>query len=156
MAINYCKKYSVSLQSLKGLAAIIVFMGHALGMYHNEYVASYKSTAFNILSDGQCSVAIFFCLTGFFSYREQQLNLKSYVNSIRRKAIRIYPAYLLVMILGWLIANSTLSYDKTLFTDWCNSFWNETISLKYLLTSLALVLPFDSNVLNPSSMVSLY
>ena len=143
------KNYSASIQSLKGIAAIVVFLSHALGMCICEEVSQIRATFLNIFFDGQCAVVIFFCLTGYFSYREEKINAKLYFQNVAKKAVRIYPSYILVTVVAWTMANSNLEYERSLFTDWCNSFWQEQLSLVQLFKAVVLILPFDTDVLNP-------
>ena len=143
------KNYSVSLQSLKGMAALMVFLSHALGMYRSETISVFRATPFNFVCDGQCAVVLFFCLTGFFTFREEIAVGKDYINQVAKKAIRIYPPYLIVTALAWIIANNCMEYDDTLFTNWSNSFWQDQVSIGSLIKAMLLIVPFDTNILNP-------
>ena len=43
-------------QILKGIAALIVFLSHALNMRDIAWVLKYQPTLFHILRDGKCAV----------------------------------------------------------------------------------------------------
>ena len=137
-----------SLQSLKGMAALMVFFSHALGMCRSEYISAFRGTCLNFFVDGQCAVVLFLCLTGFFTYKEKELNVPSYKTQVLKKAIRIYTPYILVTIIAWIIANLDIAYEASCFSDWCNTFWQNPISFSYLIKALLLVVPFDPIILN--------
>lgn len=143
------ERRNVALQSIKGISCIVVFMGHASGMMYSSVLESLKSTPLSILFDGQCAVVIFFFVTGFFLYKNAKFKLTTYKIAVIKKAVRIYPLYILVTIVGFNLCNCQMSYPHQLFTEWGNSFWSRPVSLFELIRHLSLVLPFDSNLINP-------
>lgn len=60
------REVNLSIQGLKGVAALVVFFSHSLWMYDLNLVAMLSSTPWHIFWDGQCAVMIFFAISGFF------------------------------------------------------------------------------------------
>ena len=141
--------WSQTVQSLKGIAALMVFMSHSIGFYKSSEVEAFYTTPLHLFTDGQCAVMLFFAITGFLTYRENDINRKVYVRGIVRKFSRLYPTYIIVTLVAFILCNSHLSWDKSLFTDWSNRFWETSISYKELCKQLVLIYPTNWDLLNP-------
>lgn len=137
-----------NIQSLKGIAALIVFFSHGLNMYKCEWVATLLNKPIHLLYDGQCAVILFFVISGFFYYK-MEFNWRNYLNGLKKKIKRIYPSFIFIMLLSFMFFNYRLPYNKILFTDWSNSFWNTTIPVFELFKQMTLIIPSDPNLLNP-------
>lgn len=111
-----------SIQGLRGICALVVFFSHALNIPIIP-ISSIKESPLHLFFDGQISVMIFLAISGFFYGSPSSTSMKSYFIGLYKKTLRIWPAYLLAMIIGWLICNMHLSYNSMLFTEWGNSFW---------------------------------
>ncbi|MBP9743591.1 MAG: acyltransferase [Burkholderiales bacterium] len=91
------KKFN-TLQSLRGIAALLVLLYHAtwLSIVNNQYVY-----ALNIFKQGQIGVDLFFVLSGFIiAYMHwSQINLKNGVVAKYwlKRFFRIYPLYWIII-----------------------------------------------------------
>lgn len=102
-------KYNYNLEGLRGIAALIVVLGHCCGI---EYFLdpTYNISKLNFLSVGHSAVLIFFILSGYVIGLTNQLsfngvNVKSY---LRRRWIRLYPIYFVGVLLGIMVYSETL------------------------------------------------
>ena len=67
---DYMKnQLNLNIQGLKGIAAIVVFLSHALNMYKIPWVQNLMDTPMHLFFDGQCSVIVFLTISGFFYYK---------------------------------------------------------------------------------------
>ena len=84
---------NLAIQSLKGIAALVVVLSHTFSMVNNTVIASLHNTWVHLFFDGQCAVIVFFAITGFFSYKDRNINIKeftrTYWTGIIRKFIRL-------------------------------------------------------------------
>lgn len=87
------KSYNLSIQGLKGIAALVVFFSHSLNIIQNNFVQEIGKTPLHLFFDGQCSVILFFVISGFFYYREKVIDKTNYIKLIKKKIIRIYCVY---------------------------------------------------------------
>jgi peptidoglycan/LPS O-acetylase OafA/YrhL len=104
------KLYFKNLDSIRFIAALMVFLGHAVSQSYSYLPI--KNTIWekllNIISNGGTGVSIFFVLSGFLiTYlliREYELNSKiSIKNFYIRRVLRIWPLYFLVVAFSFLI-----------------------------------------------------
>ena len=104
------KIYFKNLDSIRFIAAFIVYLGH--GMSQSYQYLSVKNSILAkflvIISTGQIGVYLFFVLSGFLiTYlliSEHELNLKvSLKNFYIRRVLRIWPLYFLVLVFAFLI-----------------------------------------------------
>lgn len=145
---NNIDKQNLNIQSLKGIAALIVFFSHSLNMYKSDVVQDIMHSPFHLFFDGQCAVIIFFVISGFFYYKKEFSWVK-YRRNIIKKLLRIYPAYILIMFLAFIVCNMKLPYQTEIFTDWSNTFWKHSVPLEELLKQLTLIIPSNIKLLNP-------
>ena len=138
-----------SIQTLRAIAAFVVFLGHAIGMVDNPILLHLKSTPFHFFFDGQCAVLLFFTITGYYSCKKQSFCLKNYGISLLKKIKKIYPPFLLVLLLAFILCNRGFSWNEELYTAWGNSFWKNPVPLSIFLQQCTLLLPSDSKLLNP-------
>jgi peptidoglycan/LPS O-acetylase OafA/YrhL len=93
--------FLIELQSLRGLAACVVLMGHATQMY-DQPQAIYASLFFN----GRGAVVLFFVLSGFVltrSLRNDSFTSESIARFYVRRLMRLYPAI-------WIASTLSLVY----------------------------------------------
>jgi peptidoglycan/LPS O-acetylase OafA/YrhL len=98
----------VELQSIRGLAALAVVVGHALNFYALPLWFSQDARIFN----GRAAVVMFFVLSGFVltrASRSAELSPMALARFYVRRFARIYPAI-------WVV--STLSLAYLLFLHW--------------------------------------
>lgn len=108
-----------------------------------------KDSPFHIFFDGQIAVVLFVVLSGFFYYKKGCPSVKSYVFGVRNKIFRIFPAYIISMLISYLLCNLDCTYDITLFSEWSNTFWQQKASFLELLKQLTVLWPHDANLINP-------
>lgn len=138
-----------AIQGLRGIAAIMVFLSHALCMPISPFYLVYKNHPLHFFYDGQIAVVLFIVISGFFYWKERKPSIYNYMAGLKSKIIRIFPPYVFSMIIAWGLCNCLLTYDKSTFTDWANTFWQDTVSLSELIKSLTVVWPHDFNLINP-------
>ena len=90
-----------SIQGLKGIAAFVVFLSHVFMTYKSDLVTSLKYSPFHFFFDGECSVMIFFAISGFFYYNSKPSSISSYFSGVKKKIIKIYPPYIIIMMIGY-------------------------------------------------------
>ncbi len=104
------KLYFKNLDSIRFIAALMVFLGHAIAPSY-EYLPIKNTIWLSLLkmiSDGGIGVSIFFVLSGFLiTYlliNEYELNSKISVRDFyMRRVLRIWPLYFLVVTFSFLI-----------------------------------------------------
>lgn len=145
------KNYSI--QSLKGICALIVFFSHALNFPNIPVVQSLMHSPIHVFFDGQIAVIVFIVISGFFYQKSLKFSFGSYWIGIKKKIFRIWIPYVLVILLGALVCNAVynIDYEKSLFTDWATSFWTNKVQLSDVLTHFAVILPHDTHLIDPPS-----
>lgn len=138
-----------AIQGLRGIAALMVFFSHAFCM-PKSCLTDLIDTPWHIFFDGQIAVMLFFVVSGFFYYKENMKpSVKTYAKGIKNKIFRIFPAYIITMIIGYILCNIQLNYESILFTDWANKFWLNKIDVIELLKQITVVWPHDADLINP-------
>ena len=144
----------IGVQYFRAFACITVLLSHLLGalpegvwMVGN---VALNDTPLRILWGGYSGVIIFFVISGFFSAgKPVQPSVKNYGAYVLKRHLRIYPAYLL-MLIGVIMARATApAFNTSCLSEWISKFWSGTLSLKQCLMSLFLVSTFDADALNP-------
>lgn len=105
------KKDIYNLQIARGLAALIVVLGHLTPPYINKY-----------LPNTQLGVSIFFCLSGFImvhTFKEGD----GFFSFMKKRIARIYPSYIIIslpMIVFFSIQAESISYalHSAFFIPW--------------------------------------
>lgn len=123
----------IYLDSIRGIAATLVFIHHSIMIYNFHYVGEYgPNGAFNYESKlirhiytyfGQVSVMIFFMITGFLFFSKllnNNFNVKQFYESRIR---RLFPAalsgFILILVLALLLTKNTSSLPiLKLFMGW--------------------------------------
>jgi peptidoglycan/LPS O-acetylase OafA/YrhL len=94
------KKHFETLDGLRGVAASVVLVGHATGLFCESSIVPHKNPA----------VLFFFMLSGFvisYAYGAKLLEGMPIASFYQRRAIRLYPLIVLGSILGWLAIPTT-------------------------------------------------
>jgi peptidoglycan/LPS O-acetylase OafA/YrhL len=103
-----------SLTGVRGIAAVYVTVFHffvEFGMEKaNEHSILNKNTfIYSILNHGYLSVDLFFILSAFVMTLSSKnllvgkLSGTSYLNFVRKRFVRIYPSYLIILLFGFLV-----------------------------------------------------
>lgn len=98
-------QYFTSLDGLRGLAALAVFLSHAFGIYNpGSFIEIINNTPLHILWDGAAAVVLFFILSGFVvsipfvgTTTPRPLD---FIPFVIRRIIRLYIPYLAAFILA--------------------------------------------------------
>jgi peptidoglycan/LPS O-acetylase OafA/YrhL len=136
----------LELQSLRGIAAIAVVLGHTLTFYYSS------SSIGSMVMNGRGAVVIFFVLSGYVltrSLRNSNFDLPAVVYFYAQRAFRIYPAIWAASLLGlwylselhWRIplADGSFGGGTSLRADRFNEVWiigSFTGMVAYLLPQL--------------------
>mgnify|MGYP004460637209 FL=1 len=158
---DYMKnQLNLNIQGLKGIAAIVVFLSHALNMYKISWVQNFMDTPMHLFFDGQCSVIIFLTISGFFYYKagiSKALDFH-YLEGLKKKIIRIYPQYIICIIVGAVLCNFLCfcSYSKDLFTSWSSTFWTQPISIIQLISQMPIFVGLNPDLIDPPVWYLLY
>lgn len=104
---------SATIQNLRGICALMVFLSHSLLMYRNEVIGDLYHSPLHFFFDGAIAVNIFFAISGFFYYKNEELSAKKYVKGLFRKTIKIYPPPIFwFCCLAWFYAIRTCIIQK--------------------------------------------
>jgi peptidoglycan/LPS O-acetylase OafA/YrhL len=121
------KGFSVELQALRGLAALIVLAAHCASAI--ALPGGVGPLRFILNSGG--AVVFFFVLSGFvlaLSLQSRPATPQNTVSYYIRRGFRIYPALIVATILGTLICNHlALRADLSFGSDWLNIFYQQRI-----------------------------
>lgn len=107
------KKNLQLIQVLRGIAALLVVFFHATS---NAKVILNKNFCFNFFSFGNAGVDIFFVLSGFIITYTSYNAIKKQVNFLpflRRRFVRIFPTYWIIISLFLLVQIIFPAYYKT-------------------------------------------
>lgn len=144
------KKLSLGIQSLKGIAAIMVFLSHSLHQFPNKTIETLHDSCLHFFFDGQIAVIIFMAISGFFYYKpNEKINFKGYICKIEKKVSRIYTPYIIVMICAFVALIYFPTVDSSRYTEWAGQFWTHSVTIKQLLYQLTILFMGDANILNP-------
>ena len=110
---------SYNLDCLRALAVVFVFIGHALQTWHVERIAGFVT----VYSMAQTGVLIFFVHTSLVLMlsldRQDGAGGRSYVSFYIRRAFRIYPAAIVIVVvsaLGQVPPFPTVAYARPTWT----------------------------------------
>ena len=120
---------NLSIQGLRGIAAIIVFFSHTLLFLNIPQILPIKNSFFHIFFDGQISVMVFIAMSGFFYMKSDSFSFYSYFSVVKKKTIRIFVPYVIAMTFGAILCNSRIDFCMNNFSSWANSFWKTNITL---------------------------
>ena len=130
------------LDSLRGLAALIVVFHHCLVTFppfwevyqHPVKPGLYRlfgNTPLHLLWDGPEFVLVFFTLSGFVLslpfWGDHPLGYKPFVI---RRILRIYPPYLAAVTIGMILMSLLSHGPLTGLSDWTTQFWSHPLDWK--------------------------
>lgn len=159
------KKHYVELDSLRGLAALTVLVGHFLLIFtfvepdtfsNHEYNIwnIFKYSPLHILFAGYEAVILFFLLSGFvlslpFYKNDFSFSKQWYKGYLIKRFFRIYLPY----IISTLIAIVMVLLIRPSFiegaSDFVNRLWASDLTLRNLLGHTLLIGEFNTSTLNP-------
>jgi peptidoglycan/LPS O-acetylase OafA/YrhL len=135
--------FLIELQSLRGLAACTVLMGHATQMYDQPHATIYVSSFFN----GRGAVVLFFVLSGFVltrSLRNDPFTSRSIMRFYVRRLMRLYPAIWVAstLSLGYLFTVHPLVPVPDASAIFLSRYRPDRMNLIYIGASYAGLFPF--------------
>ncbi len=108
------------LDSSRGIAALVVLLAHTIKTFSPR---SFQST-FNFIWDSESAVLYFFILSGFVlteSIRSEKLSITSYFNFAGKRICRIYPVFIVVLIVSFLLYH----FFSNQITGWLTVYWKD-------------------------------
>lgn len=122
------------LDSSRGLAAFVVLLAHTIKTFSPEYFSS----SFCFLWDSEAAVLYFFILSGFVlteSIKERSLSPYSYFNFIGRRVLRIYPAFIFVLLLAFIL----FPFISGQTSGWLTDYWKNIPEVSDLFKQAILI-----------------
>ncbi len=140
------------LDSLRGIAALIVVLSHFASMipdnvyalsHHNvrEALTSFSNagvyTLIKLHMAGRSAVILFFVLSGFVLARSLENGQPSFLEYAVRRFFRIYPILFLTIIISYFL-HVVIGYDNESQSNWLTDTCNPDMSYSSLLRNLVL------------------
>lgn len=128
MTDRQSKQRLLYLDSARGLAAISVITFHFLFAVFGSQLKSQYSSVSHFFWYGEADVIFFFIHSGFilaYSYagKDAKLSPKYYIRFLLERIFRIYPLFLVVLLLSFIAINNTPAYPYT-NEPYVGLFWN--------------------------------
>lgn len=139
-----------TVQGLRGLACMMVFLSHAFGMIPEETKRGilFHWQPLHIFYDGKIAVGIFWILSGYFIQKSMStFSLNKYGTYLIKRFSRLYPLYFVSLLIGTLFCNMGLKYDSQFFSQWIMQFWNQLVDVDCFVKQM--LLRGDFNAINP-------
>ncbi|MGB8363972.1 MAG: acyltransferase family protein [Rhizomicrobium sp.] len=149
-----------SLDSLRGLAALIVVFHHCLvafPMFWSVYQRPADTALMRILGnspihvlwDGPEFVLVFFTLSGFvLSLPFWGGKSLTYGQFAVRRVFRIYPTYLVAVTIGAILMSALSSGPLTGLSDWSAQFWNRPLNWTIVFDHVFLMASAGNNFID--------
>jgi peptidoglycan/LPS O-acetylase OafA/YrhL len=105
------KEYNFNLEALRGVAALLVVWGHATSPNSGLDPLYTPGNNWFFTGPGHVAVLVFFVLSGYVvaGSEPEPLNRTSIPTYVKKRFIRIYPIYLVCLLLALLVAGTTYS-----------------------------------------------
>ncbi|MDG0810255.1 acyltransferase family protein [Cohnella rhizosphaerae] len=141
-------KRLIQLDSIRGLAALSVFLTHILLLSSNPTVEKLsRESPLRILDNGHGAVLLFFVLSGFVLSLPFLKSAVPYTSFTIKRIIRIYFPYLVAITVAILAFNSKDPIQG--YGEWIKNLATGTFEVKGILENLLLVGNYDSDRYNP-------
>lgn len=141
--------------SLRGLAACSVIVGHLFGVMRGhadpvyarlfEWTRVAGRTPLQIFWQGHAAVVVFFVLSGFVLHlllAKARLSTPAYV---AKRVVRLYMPYLAAIALGVVGALAITPHALAGFNDWTNKFWSWPVTLPSIAKHLLVIGQFNAD-----------
>lgn len=126
----------LSLDSLRGIAALMVCLWHYYLVDHPVDILGENAKPWLLLNAGPEAVILFFVLT---SMLESSLNI-NYKHFILRRVFRIYPSYYCAMILSIGFFMYTKPLPILELTSWFNSYSESSLGISLFIRTVLLII----------------
>lgn len=146
--------------SLRGLAALIVLIGHYLMVYPSYANYQYDSTIPNMIylfketplrlffSSGNESVILFFVLSGFVLYLSVNSAKFHYSTYLIKRVFRIYIPYLVAISVAILAKVLLSQIDLPFITNWFSKSWTGPDTPTLLIGHLLFIGQYNTDAYN--------
>lgn len=141
MPINTKGKHDKKLEGLRGLCAITVCYAHLFTFNFFGSKSITLSTFWSQLHFAHIAVLIFFILSGYVigvTYSETHFNISSVILYLKKRTIRLYPIYLIAVLISILLYNK--GFDRLEILGnliFLQELYVKTISTNVVLWSLS-------------------
>lgn len=138
------------LDALRGLAAFSVLLGHLFLFAQTDSTSRLARFLYGLYPYpvGHDAVILFFVLSGFvLSLPAIDGRPQPYAVFLIRRIFRIYPAYLLMLLLA--VAGCALLGQPATHSEWLNSYWAGGVHVSDVARHVLLVRRFDISLFNP-------
>jgi peptidoglycan/LPS O-acetylase OafA/YrhL len=123
------------LDSSRGLAAFVVLLAHTI----KTFSPTIYQSSFRFVWDSEAAVLFFFILSGFVlaeSIRSEKLTINSYFKFAFKRICRIYPVFIVVLILAFLLYPL---FDNPI-SGWLTEYWqNQPTTFDAIKQSILIV-----------------
>ncbi len=108
MNIDLSKKKILTIEAIRGLAAIYVLLAHIVQLYNlNSFFPGFEFVIKTIFGFAHQAVILFFIVSGFsihFNYSSKNLITKKEIGVyFRKRMVRLYPIFLISLILSLMV-----------------------------------------------------
>ncbi len=140
------------LDSLRGLAALSVLLGHFMLIIPTSHITQLiEFSPLRILIARSEAVTLFFVLSGFvlsIPFFEKEKNIK-YTSFLYKRYLRIYLPFYVSLIIAILSSMTLYSGSINEFSSWFNMVWSREINLRVIVEHLLLLTSFQNAHINP-------
>ncbi|MGN6394918.1 MAG: acyltransferase family protein [Mucilaginibacter sp.] len=135
-----------ALDSLRGVAALIVVISHTSGgIVGNSFISL---SPFYLLFAAHESVLFFFLLSGYVLVYQYEVKRKfNYIQFMINRMCRLYIPYFFALILAYILFTQCLKISAN--PIWLSSIWHTPISKRLFIDHIILVSDFDTMAINP-------
>lgn len=145
----HAKKHIKELDSLRGLAALIVVADHYKVLYSN-FIENIKHTIFALFIDGSAAVSIFFVLSGFVLsigfFKGQKINFKIF---IIKRFFRLYIPYIFSFFFAVILYLLLSKNGIPELGKWFNGAWTTPLSYSNVMDHIIFIKSFNNGIYNP-------
>jgi peptidoglycan/LPS O-acetylase OafA/YrhL len=143
-------KHIKELDSLRGIAAVIVMISHYSVLYPT-FRQDIHHTPFDLFFSASASVSLFFALSGFvlsisfFNNKKQSI----YKQFILKRFFRLYTPYIVSVFIAMLLYTALSSNGISELNSWFNGTWTTPLTLQNFFQHIFFIGSFESGIYNP-------
>lgn len=139
----------VELDSLRGLAALTVAIGHFIGVYQNSpWFGFWNASPLRMFGAGHEAVVLFFLLSGFvLAVPYSKPSSPSYAEFLIKRICRIYLPYVSALMVA-AIGSYFFYSEKATGNSWIDQTWSERPTAHLIVQHLLMLGHYDGAQLN--------
>jgi peptidoglycan/LPS O-acetylase OafA/YrhL len=134
-------KRDSALDAIRGLAALSVVLFHIRGFPPFNLFNSEQAMLYRTISLGHEAVVLFFVMSGYVLFLQMQKQKISYFEFILKRIARIYPAYMVAILISITMQLIFHPIPNPKYHEWINVVWTESLTAKLLFEHFSLLLP---------------